>query len=86
MKKLSFAASLFVLIALFVQCMNNPENKIRYAAIGDSYTIGTGAHPTEAWPDVLTNNLQKAGMVTSTRLCLSGNLACMALIITFRLR
>src|ERR1700722_20434813 len=35
---------------------------IRYAAIGDSYTCGTGALPTQAWPEVLTNDLQKHGV------------------------
>jgi len=61
MKKSIFIAALFGFFALFVQCMNKPDNKIRYVAIGDSYTIGTGANEGEAWPDILTNNLQKAG-------------------------
>ena len=40
---------------------NKPE--IRYAAIGDSYTIGEGAiEPDEAWPTLLTNNLKNAGV------------------------
>ena len=41
----------------------NSKPEIRYAAIGDSYTIGEGAiEPDEAWPTLLTNNLNKAGI------------------------
>ena len=29
-------------------------NRIRYAVIGDSYSIGEGASPNESWPAVLT--------------------------------
>jgi lysophospholipase L1-like esterase len=31
--------------------------KIRYVAIGDSYSIGEGASPNESWPSVLTRHL-----------------------------
>lgn len=33
--------------------------KFRYLPLGDSYTIGEGAKPEEAWPNVLVNNLLK---------------------------
>ncbi len=62
MQKSIFTFGLLFFFALFVQCMNKPGNKIRYVAIGDSYTIGTGAHEHEAWPSVMTDNLQKAGI------------------------
>jgi len=55
---------------LFSSCQNvdkhkimNEKAEIRYAAIGDSYTIGEGAiEPDEAWPTLLTNNLKSAGI------------------------
>jgi acyl-CoA thioesterase-1 len=41
----------------------NDKPTIRYAAIGDSYTIGEGARePDEAWPTLLTNHLQSEGV------------------------
>ena len=43
--------------------MTNPNHEIRYAAIGDSYTIGEGARePDEAWPTLLTQSLNKDGI------------------------
>ena len=38
------------------------ENKIRYVALGDSYTICEGAKWEESWPFVLTNKLIKEGI------------------------
>ncbi|MFL5765533.1 MAG: SGNH/GDSL hydrolase family protein [Bacteroidia bacterium] len=38
------------------------QNKIRYVALGDSYTIGTGATEKENWPTVLTEDLKKKGI------------------------
>lgn len=35
---------------------------IRYAAIGDSYSIGEGAPPDQAWPALLAGHLTKAGI------------------------
>lgn len=35
---------------------------IRYVALGDSYTIGEGAKPEEAWPNIMVENLNAAGM------------------------
>ncbi len=40
--------------------MNNKP--IRYIALGDSYTIGEGAELNEAWPPILTSNLNNAGV------------------------
>jgi len=39
-----------------------PSEKIRYVALGDSYTIGTGAAEKESWPAVLTEHLKKSGI------------------------
>jgi acyl-CoA thioesterase I len=36
---------------------------VRYVAIGDSYTIGEGAKPGEAWPNILTKHLREKGII-----------------------
>jgi acyl-CoA thioesterase-1 len=36
--------------------------KIRYVAIGDSYSIGEGASPNESWPALLTRHLKEQGV------------------------
>lgn len=38
------------------------QNKIRYVALGDSYTICEGATGEESWPFTLTEKLNKAGI------------------------
>lgn len=38
------------------------SDKIRYVALGDSYTIGEGAEKHEAWPVLLTKHLQETGI------------------------
>jgi acyl-CoA thioesterase I len=38
------------------------EDKIRYVAIGDSYTIGEGASSNESWPALLTRHLHVEGV------------------------
>jgi acyl-CoA thioesterase I len=38
------------------------KEKIRYAVIGDSYSCGEGAKPTEAWPTLLTQHLKSQGV------------------------
>lgn len=53
----------FVLIQCFV--MNAQKNfPIKYISLGDSYTIGTGITEDKAWPSLLTNELNKAGIKT----------------------
>lgn len=37
-------------------------NVERYVALGDSYTIGEGVPPGEAWPSVLTDHLRREGI------------------------
>ena len=39
-----------------------PNGKIRYVAIGDSYSIGERAKPQESWPAVLTRHLKAQGV------------------------
>ncbi len=36
--------------------------KIRYAVIGDSYSCGEGAKPSESWPSLLTQHLKAQGL------------------------
>ena len=38
------------------------SEKIRYAVIGDSYSCGEGAKPTESWPAVMTQHLKSQGV------------------------
>ena len=38
------------------------KKEIRYVALGDSYTIGEGAAPDQAWPSVLTKHLNDNGV------------------------
>ncbi len=38
------------------------KEKIRYVAIGDSYSIGEGASPNESWPALLTRHLNDKGV------------------------
>ena len=44
---------------------NTSDPTIKYIALGDSYTIGTGANTYEAWPLILTKQLNEAGIKTS---------------------
>ncbi len=51
----------------------HPGGVLRYVALGDSYTIGTGVEPTERWPDQLVATLA-APMPVDPPLELVGNL------------
>lgn len=44
--------------------MAKPEPPIteRYVALGDSYTIGEGVNPEQAWPNLLVAHLQQHGV------------------------
>ncbi len=50
------------LVIYLVAVTANAQEKILYAAIGDSYSIGEGASPGESWPSVLTQHLEAKGM------------------------
>ncbi len=61
MKRMNFV----VLIVLIIGCMAaNPEpnGKLKYVALGDSYTCCEGAKPDEAWPLILTKHLNEKGV------------------------
>ena len=71
-------ATKYPLIPIIAIVLINPSfllaqsvSTIRYVALGDSYTIGTGASVDESWPSVLTRHLQKDCMAVK----LAGNLA-----------
>src|SRR5437870_4358527 len=42
--------------------IDQQTERIRYAAIGDSYSIGEGASPNESWPALLTRHLNAQGL------------------------
>jgi len=42
--------------------IDQQAERIRYAAIGDSYSIGEGASPDESWPALLTRHLNAQGL------------------------
>ena len=44
------------------QQKNKQDERIRYVAIGDSYSIGEGASPDESWPVLLTRHLNAQGL------------------------
>ncbi|MGH8093738.1 MAG: SGNH/GDSL hydrolase family protein [Chthoniobacterales bacterium] len=41
--------------------INQPEKPIRYAVVGDSYSIGEGASEAESWPALLAQHLTRSG-------------------------
>jgi len=56
-----------LLLATFVMAMagtrgEDEAERIRYAVIGDSYSIGEGASPDESWPALLTRHLSAQGL------------------------
>ncbi len=58
--------ALLPLFAIFVATVSTAEKidkeKIRYVAIGDSYSIGEGASPNESWPALLMRHLNDKGL------------------------
>lgn len=42
-----------------------PSEKIRYVAVGDSYSVGEGATPEQSWPALLAHHLSGEGIATS---------------------
>lgn len=57
-------------IHLFYACGSQAQTKmkndsIKYIALGDSYTICTGAKENESWPTILTKHLNEVGIETN---------------------
>jgi lysophospholipase L1-like esterase len=53
--------TLYAVLCLFAVNVEAGE-KIRYVAIGDSYSIGEGASVNESWPAVMTRHLKAQGV------------------------
>lgn len=63
----NIVASILLLVTFacsFNSTTNKMNGKIRYVALGDSYTICEGASWEESWPVILTDKLNKAGVLT----------------------
>ncbi len=52
----------FFVIVMTVSAQSVDKEKIRYAVIGDSYSCGEGAKPSEAWPALVTAHLKQQGL------------------------
>src|SRR5438270_10362152 len=65
--------TLLILVCIFTSCMSQTKKTIRYVALGDSYTIGTGAQTNEAWPELLTKHLNEKQIKTKLTLNLGEN-------------
>ncbi|HEY0030984.1 MAG TPA: SGNH/GDSL hydrolase family protein [Bacteroidia bacterium] len=51
--------NVFLAVFIFLNFLMMAQTTVRYVALGDSYTIGTGASEKEAWPAVLTKHLKE---------------------------
>jgi acyl-CoA thioesterase-1 len=61
--KTRIAITIAIFNAIMATAQDKADNqKIRYAAIGDSYSIGEGATPNESWPAILTRHLKENGL------------------------
>ena len=49
-------------VTALAQPNDKQEARIRYVAIGDSYSIGEGASPDKSWPALLTRHLNAQGV------------------------
>jgi acyl-CoA thioesterase-1 len=62
------AVSIILVSLLLLNCdmaeVHQTGSIVKYIALGDSYTIGTGANTDEAWPSLLTKHLNEAGIKT----------------------
>jgi lysophospholipase L1-like esterase len=59
-----FFGLIFTAIQGMLPDLKTPAGKVRYVALGDSYTICEGADPKAAWPVILTQHLNAAGIST----------------------
>ena len=51
-----------LMLCLLLTVSANAQEKIRYAVIGDSYSCGEGAKPSESWPALLAQHLKNEGV------------------------
>jgi acyl-CoA thioesterase-1 len=51
---------LFSTLSIIILFLTDPmKEPVKYVALGDSYTIGTGTTPDKSWPSLLVNHLRK---------------------------
>jgi lysophospholipase L1-like esterase len=62
MKTVVILLAILATATVIAQKVRMRDAKIRYVAIGDSYSIGEGASPNESWPAVLTRHLVEQGV------------------------
>jgi acyl-CoA thioesterase I len=63
-----------VIVSMMMQGSGSAQSTaIRYVALGDSYTIGTGVPPQQAWPVVLTRHLSAQGFTVELFVNLARN-------------
>jgi lysophospholipase L1-like esterase len=61
--KTRIAITIAIFNAIMATAQDKADNqKIRYVAIGDSYSIGEGASPEQSWPAILTRHLNENGL------------------------
>lgn len=53
---------LFLTSTIAMAQSNVSKEKIRYAVVGDSYSCGEGAKPSESWPALLSAHLKQQGL------------------------
>ena len=51
-----------LLLLSSIAMAQSTTEKIRYAVVGDSYSCGEGATPSESWPALLTEHLKREGL------------------------
>lgn len=51
-----------MVLALWTAPVAKAAPGVLYVALGDSYTIGTGVHPSKAWPSLLAEHLKSDGL------------------------
>ncbi|MES2591642.1 MAG: SGNH/GDSL hydrolase family protein [Bacteroidota bacterium] len=56
---MNYFVLIITIVLNFCHFSTMAQQPIRYVALGDSYTIGTGAKESEAWPVLLTKHLKE---------------------------
>jgi acyl-CoA thioesterase I len=62
MKAVTVLLWLFFIMSAKGEKPDRQTERVRYVAIGDSYSIGEGASPNESWPAILSRHLNAQGL------------------------